>query len=610
MKNIKPNGTRLKGYFIFHISIILLSFTSGCGNKFFDPSQVGRFDHTPAVNVILEKLGPAEEIPVGWELGEEPRPLDTIAVKSDYTLMSGDYIEIEIPELLSRGIIYSKNYEVSETGKVSIPIVGEIIAKGKTERQLEEMIKNKLSPDILIDPIVHVTFLQSQHRAFSIQGDGIREPNRYPILKNDWRLRDTLAQARGVVSQQNVSFVYVTRRVPKKTRNSDVSKNDIKDFRAIESEYNLKEPITLESTPRTQTASNSRISKLVVSSSEMVIDNRSSRNVNRYRYPTAGRLANKNAYQFSDMPGENSELENPVSVDEVLKRVTGQSVKISEVPENGNVPQQNNVRQPEVDTTSPEETEHTEWVFQNGEWVAVKVVPSNSNGLGNIEQGVISSNNPETTNSTSDDEYEWVLEGGKWIPAKPGQTTDNNTGFISQPDTGIPGQELAWDDEYETETRLIKIPIDKLMAGVERYNIVIKPGDCIHVPLDVAGVYYLMGNLNRTGAVEMTGGMVTLKQAVATAGNIGPLGWPKRCEITRRIGRNKEEIVRVDLEKIFNGEQPDIYIKPHDIINVGTHATSIWRAVLRNSFRATYGFGFAYDRNFANDAYYTSKWFD
>ena len=128
--------------------------------------------------------------------------------------------------------------------------------------------------------------------------------------------------------------------------------------------------------------------------------------------------------------------------------------------------------------------------------------------------------------------------------------------------------------------------------------------------MDVTGVYYLMGNLNRTGAVEMTGGLITLKQAVATGGGIGPLGWPKRCEITRRIGRNKEEIIRVDLEKIFNGEQPDIYIKPHDIINVGTHATSIWRAVLRNSFRASYGFGFVYDRNFANDKYYSSKWFD
>lgn len=609
MKNIKPSGKRLKGYFIFHILFILLSLTSGCGNKFFDPSQVGRFDNTPAVNVILETLGVSEEIPVAWEQGDEPRPIDTVAIKSDYTLMPGDIIEIDIHELLSQGVTYSKNYEVTETGKISIPVAGDITAKGKTEIQLEETIRRILSPGTLINPIVHVTLLQSQYRAYSIQGDGVRVPNRYPIHRYEWRLSDALAQAGGA-SQKNVSYVYVTRKVYKNSGNSSAGKNDMKGFKSIQSAYDLKEPITHESASHKQTASNYPISKLVVSSSEMVIDNRGSRNVNRYRYPTAGRLANKNAYQLSEMPGGNGELENPVSVGEVLRRVTGQSVQITEEPENEEVPERDTIRQPQARPAIPEQTKHTEWVFQNGEWVAVEVESPSPGGLVNTQQGAAPSNVPDTTKETQDDDFEWVLRNGQWVPVKPGQPTDNNTGVISQPDTRIPGQELAWDDGQETETRLIKIPVAKLLAGDSRYDIIIKPGDSILVPLDVAGEYYLMGNLTRTGPVEMTGGMVTLKQAIATAGNLGPLAWPKRCEIIRRIGRNKEEIVRVDLEKIFNGEQPDIYIKPQDIINVGTHATSIWRAVLRNSFRATYGFGFTYDRNFANDAYYSSKYFD
>jgi polysaccharide export outer membrane protein len=60
----------------------------------------------------------------------------------------------------------------------------------------------------------------------------------------------------------------------------------------------------------------------------------------------------------------------------------------------------------------------------------------------------------------------------------------------------------------------------------------------------------------------------------------------------------------VDLDKIASGEQPDFFIKPNDLINVGTHPTSRWRAILRNAFRATYGFGFVYDRNFAYRDYY------
>jgi hypothetical protein len=63
----------------------------------------------------------------------------------------------------------------------------------------------------------------------------------------------------------------------------------------------------------------------------------------------------------------------------------------------------------------------------------------------------------------------------------------------------------------------------------------------------------------------------------------------------------QEEIVLVDLAKIAQGIQPDFFIKQPDLINVGTHGTARWLAVLRNAFRATYGFGLVYDRNFAID---------
>jgi protein involved in polysaccharide export with SLBB domain len=131
----------------------------------------------------------------------------------------------------------------------------------------------------------------------------------------------------------------------------------------------------------------------------------------------------------------------------------------------------------------------------------------------------------------------------------------------------------------------------------------IRPGDSIHVPVDVTGEYFIYGNTNYQGIVPMDGRPVTLKMAVAAAGGLGPLAWPRRCEVTRRIGRDKEETVMVDLDKITSGEQPDFFIKPLDLINVGTHPTAMWRAVLRNAFRATYGFGFLYDRNFVSRDY-------
>jgi hypothetical protein len=71
-------------------------------------------------------------------------------------------------------------------------------------------------------------------------------------------------------------------------------------------------------------------------------------------------------------------------------------------------------------------------------------------------------------------------------------------------------------------------------------------------------------------------------------------------------GNWKEVIVMVDLDKIARGEQPDIFIKPNDLINVGTHATARWRAVLRNAFQATYSL--SYSRNFAYKDYWGSRY--
>jgi hypothetical protein len=56
----------------------------------------------------------------------------------------------------------------------------------------------------------------------------------------------------------------------------------------------------------------------------------------------------------------------------------------------------------------------------------------------------------------------------------------------------------------------------------------------------------------------------------------------------------------VNLQSLFEGTAPDVFLKPDDIINVGSNPVSRWVAVIRQSFRATYGFGFVYDRNFAD----------
>lgn len=146
---------------------------------------------------------------------------------------------------------------------------------------------------------------------------------------------------------------------------------------------------------------------------------------------------------------------------------------------------------------------------------------------------------------------------------------------------------------------VIRVPYKELTKLKLRYNIVIRPGDLILVPDAQQGIYYMDGNVQSPGAFQLGGSRVTLTQAVASARGLNEVAWPSRTEIVRRLPGDRQVFVRVDLAKIYSGEQPDIYLKPDDRVNVGTNAVAPFLAAIRNGFRITYGFGFLYDRNFA-----------
>jgi len=152
-----------------------------------------------------------------------------------------------------------------------------------------------------------------------------------------------------------------------------------------------------------------------------------------------------------------------------------------------------------------------------------------------------------------------------------------------------------------SDVRVIRIPMTKLVQGQLKYNIIIRPGDTIFVPNPLEGVYYMGGHVQRVGVYSLGGGnKVSLMDAIIAAGGLDQVAVPWRTQVIRRIqGADKQIFATVDLTKIFNGEEPDLYLKKDDKIIVGTQFWAPFLAASRNAFRITYGFGFLYDRNYA-----------
>jgi polysaccharide biosynthesis/export protein len=609
------NSIRKAGLALLVVSLGLSS--AGCDNKLLDPSQIGRFRPTPAVNVILDSLGVAEETPMAWENADEPQPKDIVAVRGDYTLRAGDLVRISVFELFQEGATTANDYVVSETGKVSIPEVGVVRAAGLTETQLEEEIREILSPAILKDPSVTVTLMNSQQRTFSILGNGVPQPGRYGIPRYDFRLTDALATAGGPM-QFNVSHIYISRgqETAGAAPGDGLTPAGFEELRLIEPGASASRSIRTPMVSRPANAATAAPPREIPDPSQPAERYELEREMLEMIAPSAkasGPRSDKGvtesvtpSYQdnisASVMPPGFRLLVPPTAARQ--RPLRADEIVISPTELGGRGP---------GDASPPDSAPsgRIEWVFRNGKWIPISVESGAATDARRAAQ-------PEPTAAESSvgqgpgGQIDWVQRGRKWMPVRKGTLPRTAPAAVTPREPVQPMERAALPMEAQWEeavqTRLMKIPADKLLAGDPRYNIIIKPGDTVYVPVDIIGEFCITGNVNRGGYIGITGRPMTLKMAIAAAGGLGPLAYPKNCEVIRRIGGNREEIVMVDLDKIASGEQPDFFIKPNDLINVGTHPTSRWRAVLRNAFRAAYGFGFVYDRNFAysDDRYGTN----
>ncbi|NOT02226.1 MAG: hypothetical protein HOP29_16580 [Phycisphaerales bacterium] len=140
-------------------------------------------------------------------------------------------------------------------------------------------------------------------------------------------------------------------------------------------------------------------------------------------------------------------------------------------------------------------------------------------------------------------------------------------------------QQLA---RTEFDTRTIRIAAEGLRQGDPRNNIVVRPGDIIRLFSGDIGFYYVLGHVLNPGTFAFrSGASVTLKNAIAASGGLDALAWPDRVTVYRRIGE-REQMIQVNLDRIFAGVDPDFFLKRDDIVNVGTHPVAPFLQAVRN----------------------------
>lgn len=129
-------------------------------------------------------------------------PLD----ESDYEFGSGDLLRI----IVFGHEDLSGEYRVSASGKISLPLVGDVKAKGLTPGELERAVIAKLQPDYLVNPRVAVEVLEA--RPFYILGE-VNNPGGYPYVPG-MTVLNAVALAGGFTYRADEDEAYIRRGGP------------------------------------------------------------------------------------------------------------------------------------------------------------------------------------------------------------------------------------------------------------------------------------------------------------------------------------------------------------------------------------------------------------
>ncbi|NOT70056.1 MAG: polysaccharide export protein [Hyphomicrobium sp.] len=98
-------------------------------------------------------------------------------------------------------------FEVNAVGQISLPLIGEMPAKGLAVHELRERIARKLSDGYLKNPKVTVEMLN--YRPIFIHGE-VKNAGEF-AYKNGVSLRDAIAMAGGYTYRANQTYLYIGR---------------------------------------------------------------------------------------------------------------------------------------------------------------------------------------------------------------------------------------------------------------------------------------------------------------------------------------------------------------------------------------------------------------
>ena len=560
---------------------------SGCGpiwdgwplwNHWLNPTKTIAVGPDTELVSIFQQVDPMESYRETVPNAEPPTLADLEWTEEDYRLGAGDIVTLSVLDLYGEGQEVRFQRFVSNEGYVQLPLLANRVRVADlTAGEALQAVIDAYSPEILVEPLVSLEIAARRQSYFSIMG-AVARPGTYEVPRKEFRLLEALTMS-GDVAQPGLDYVYVIRQTPateafRRTTDERKPPPEVTDPEDLPSLPGTEEKPLTDPKPPARVPDDDIPDEL-----KPFWPGKQSPPAPESTPPTvapASPAAPSAPREPATVPADEPSVES--DLDELRKAMPPGAARPATRPVKPTAVRLNEMTR--VSGGSPVARLHEpapKWEYRGSRWVRTSDMvagPAGGQASGQADAATV----------------DGVLAQ---LQADRPSRAEGSARQIDEEDP------FGWAQaEMQHLVRVIAVDLNRLKEASARQNIIVRDGDTIIVPRLKVGQFYVMGEVFRPGAYDLTGRKMTVKMALASAGGFGELAWPSNCILIRRIGKDQELRVPLRLDKIMAGEDADIFLRPDDMIAVGTHVAAPFLAVARNAFRMTYGFGFIYDRNF------------
>ncbi len=135
-----------------------------------------------------------------------PRPATAAATTPDYRLVSGDKLRIEV----YKDAQLSQSLQIRPDGKITLPLVGDVPAAGRTSVELRDAIAKSLQ-EYMTDPTVTVIVTETSPQIIYVTGE-VNKPGAYSLVNGQMSIIQAIALAGGLTDFANKKDIQVLRK--------------------------------------------------------------------------------------------------------------------------------------------------------------------------------------------------------------------------------------------------------------------------------------------------------------------------------------------------------------------------------------------------------------